>query len=301
MRDWIAQELSARKPEHVVVDLFAGTCSWVWPYEADSRFYDINVELNSAYLDGKHNMVCRNILDWDYQDELGGVAVDIVYASPPCNLYFTNLKQKEGFSTYTEKDKEISLKLIDRTIEIISFLKPAFWVIENPVGKMRKHYPEILGYEPLLVDYCMYGMPYKKPTYLWTNINLQPKRCIHQSHSIGIQVSAKDRARITTVDRVNAFALKRQGEEFNAMIAPALTKEIYSLVVGQFYLGQNNIRDPKIHKSVDFEKEEEIATSEDLHQQDLAGNDKIPVNNKCQIKRQLGIKGKQQGLLKEPH
>ncbi|MES2200722.1 MAG: hypothetical protein V4498_00560, partial [candidate division FCPU426 bacterium] len=58
------------------------------------------------------------------------------------------------------------LALLDRTIEIIEGLKPRWYIMENPRGKMRKM-PQMEGRERRTVTYCQYGEKRMKPTDLW--------------------------------------------------------------------------------------------------------------------------------------
>lgn len=162
----------------VILSLFSGTNSWTKPYENDNRFKIITLDNN---VDFKTNAdIQMDILQWDYttlQDK-----IDIIYASPPCNLYFTNIKHLTGCVKYTEADKLLSLKLVDKTIEIINFFKPKYFIIENPRAKMRQHYPEILGEKPQVFYYCQNGFDYKKPTDIWSNIKLEQDKCNHKKH-----------------------------------------------------------------------------------------------------------------------
>lgn len=58
--------------------------------------------------------------------------------------------------------------MVLKAIEIINHLKPKFWFIENPRGKLRdlwfmKKLPR------KTVTYCQYGMEVRKETDIWTN------------------------------------------------------------------------------------------------------------------------------------
>jgi hypothetical protein len=57
------------------------------------------------------------------------------------------------------------MELVRKTVRIIEATKPAFWVIENPMGMLRK-----LGLVPFYrqaVTYCQYGSKVRKETDLW--------------------------------------------------------------------------------------------------------------------------------------
>jgi hypothetical protein len=50
--------------------------------------------------------------------------------------------------------------------------------MENPQTGYLKHQPFMQGLPYNDVDYCRYGMPYKKATRLWNNLtNFNPLRC----------------------------------------------------------------------------------------------------------------------------
>ena len=75
----------------------------------------------------------------------------------------------------------IGLKILDRTIQIISELKPKYFFIENPRGMMRKVIDDVfkkygLEYKRETICYCRYGDTRMKPTDIWTNcLEWQPK------------------------------------------------------------------------------------------------------------------------------
>lgn len=105
---------------------------------------------------------------------------DIIWASPPCTTFSVasiSTHWKGGVGAYIPKSKEceIGLKLLDRTIEIISITKPKYWYIENPRGVMRKVIDKIFRKYNIkhvirhTVTYCQYGDTRMKPTDIWTN------------------------------------------------------------------------------------------------------------------------------------
>lgn len=133
---------------------------------------------------------------------------DIVWASPPCekwslacgvkggNIYFESIKEKgkiigikhrENFNVKSnyklidnpEKVKELALHsmlMVDKTIEIIKYFNPKFYFIENPFGYMQYYLKGKVDYVNF-ATYCQYGFPYRKPTNIFSNIELNLKSC----------------------------------------------------------------------------------------------------------------------------
>jgi len=65
--------------------------------------------------------------------------------------------------------------MVDKVMEIIDYFKPEYYWIENPDGSDMKHYITKPYY---VVDYCKYGLPYRKRTRIWTNIeDFEPLKC----------------------------------------------------------------------------------------------------------------------------
>jgi C-5 cytosine-specific DNA methylase len=105
-----------------------------------------------------------DIMDWDYRTAYEPHHFDIIWASPPCTEYSVA-------KTVGVRDIEGSNKVVQRTLDIIEYLHPKFWIIENPqTGKLKEQLMMYgLPYDD--VDYCKYGMPYRKRTRLWNNID----------------------------------------------------------------------------------------------------------------------------------
>lgn len=143
-----------------VLDLFSGLEGWSSPWR--ERGHEIyRVELNPLF-PAEH----RNVMD--FAPESLPWKPDVILASPPCTA-FTVMQIGRNW-THDHKPKNdkarAGLALLDRTLWIIEKIKPTFFVIENPVGKMRRM-PQMLQFERRTVTYCQYGERRMKPTDLW--------------------------------------------------------------------------------------------------------------------------------------
>ena len=67
-----------------------------------------------------------------------------------------------------------------RTLEIIDYFQPTFYMIENPqTGKLKEQeFMLELPYKD--VGYCKYGMSYRKRTRLWSNLEWTPRPLCHR-------------------------------------------------------------------------------------------------------------------------
>ena len=55
-----------------------------------------------------------------------------------------------------------------KSLEILDYLKPTKWWLENPRNGLLKSRPYMAGIPYVDVDYCQYaGWGYKKPTRIW--------------------------------------------------------------------------------------------------------------------------------------
>lgn len=163
-----------------VLDLFAGLKGWSEPWEG--RGHDI-ITLDN---DPKFNCdITVNILEFDYKML---PKIDVILASPPCEKFSTMGFQYGWFDQFWRDGKwatvpmtpeaELALELVERTVQIIKYFGPRWWVIENPKALLRKTdvIPEAWG--PNEIWYCHYGEHRAKPTDLWghfpKNFELKP-------------------------------------------------------------------------------------------------------------------------------
>jgi hypothetical protein len=86
-----------------------------------------------------------------------------ILAAPVCT-YFSNAGAKH---VRTDEQLREGLALVDACIRLAWVLKPTWWVLENPVGKL----PKWLGNPAMYFHPCDYGDPYEKKTALYGNFN----------------------------------------------------------------------------------------------------------------------------------
>ena len=110
-----------------------------------------------------------DIMDWDYKAAFEPGTFDIIWASPPCTEY-------SRAKTIGVRDIEGSNKVVQRTLDIINYFQPKWWIIENPQSGLLKQQVMMQDLPYKDIDYCKYGMPYRKRTRLWNNIDIWTPR-----------------------------------------------------------------------------------------------------------------------------
>jgi site-specific DNA-cytosine methylase len=95
---------------------------------------------------------------------------DVIWASPPCTYFSVASIGKHWNKDHTPKSKNalLGVEFVQKTIDIIKELKPKFWYIENPRGKLRK-LQVVKGLPRTTITYCSYGDNRMKPTDIWSN------------------------------------------------------------------------------------------------------------------------------------
>lgn len=145
-----------------VLDLFAGLKGWSGPFEARGHEC-FSVELMEKF---PGISLYADILTLKQSDIPW--TPDIVLASPPCTTFSMMCVGKYWTHDHQPKQEKSAhaLKMVEKTLEIMSWYPDAFFIIENPRAKLRKM-PQMQHLERRTVWYCRYGEKRAKPTDLW--------------------------------------------------------------------------------------------------------------------------------------
>ena len=175
-----------------VLELFKGSGS-VTKYYLDKP----DVEVISLDILKKYKpTIVADIMDWDYKKYEPGY-FDIIWASPECKVFsslqHTNIGRKWKDMAHLNQVRSENAHFINRTIDIIKYLNPKKYFIENPKNSAIWKYVEDKEFlkKDVIVDYCYFGYVYKKPTRILTNGNYENKRCGHKNHRVRLGINNK--------------------------------------------------------------------------------------------------------------
>jgi len=161
-----------------VLELFKGSGSITKFYENNNNVEVISLDILEKY----KPTIVSDIMEFDYkQFDIG--YFEYVWSSPECKVFsqlqYTHIgkKWKDKEELY-EAQKKDSI-FINKTIEIIEYLKPKFYFIENPRYSKIWDFIENENFKKdfVIVDYCAFGYNYKKPTKILTNRKLDNVLC----------------------------------------------------------------------------------------------------------------------------
>ena len=195
-----------------MLNLCSGTMSVSQPF-VDNGYEVVNVDWDSRY-SPTH---CVDIMTWNCPYPPGHF--DVVWASPDCTQY-----SRARTTAKTERNLNKADALVKRCLDLIKYLNPCLWFMENPDSGLLKTRSVVDGLPFVRVDYCMYGAPYRKRTRIWTNADWTPKLC-DRSHLI-------DNKHAKTAQRGGRGVWNNNGDVFKRdelhALPVALCEEIYA-------------------------------------------------------------------------
>lgn len=158
-----------------ILELFSGTGS-VGKVARKLGWEVVSVDITDEL---GHVDIITDILKWDYKT-YQPKHFDIIWGSPPCasfsRLQYCHIgKNGRTKETIHANMHTVGVPLLMKLLEIIMYLQPTFYFIENPQTGRMKDFLSLPHYD---VDYCRYGYKYKKPTRIWTNVvGFDNKQC----------------------------------------------------------------------------------------------------------------------------
>ena len=163
----------------IILDLCGGTGSWSRPYKQAG--YDVRLV----------TLPDNDVRTYEPPENVYGIL-----AAPPCTDFASS-----GARWFLEKDKNgatiESQGVLIACLRIILKCKPVFWVMENPVGRLRRW----MGNPVLIFNPCDYGDPYTKKTLLWGEFNIPRKNPVAPvlGSKMHLLPPGKDRAMLRSI------------------------------------------------------------------------------------------------------
>jgi len=125
----------------------------------------VNVDNDVASPNVTH---CVDILEWNYKLQYKPGEFHTIFASPPCTA-FSRMQSLSADSRDKELKFQQGCKLAEKAIEIIQYLQPDEFFLENPVGKLREQvFMKDWSAHRNTTSYCMFGTPFRKNTDIWS-------------------------------------------------------------------------------------------------------------------------------------
>ncbi len=184
----------------IILDLCGGTGSWSRPYK--DAGYDVRVITLPEY----------DVLAYEPPDKVYGVL-----AAPPCTHFSVS-----GAQYWKQKDADgrtfEDVQVLTACLMIIARSKPVFWVIENPIGRMRK----MLGDPTLIFNPCDYGDPWTKKTLLWGEFNLPEKNPVEPEYIIASNGDRYSKVMMATGGK------SAKTKELRSMTPPGFAKAFFN-------------------------------------------------------------------------
>lgn len=156
-----------------IVSLFDYTGTWSQPYK-DAGY-------NVIQHDIQHGQdIFTDTMEAAMVDSVEGRTIHGLLAAVPCTDFAGS-----GARWWKEKDctpashhkldcfdsqTEMSMAMVLAVLAIVEWLRPKWWCIENPIGRIHKLVPE-LGKPLMYFNPTDFGHPYTKRTALYGNFN----------------------------------------------------------------------------------------------------------------------------------
>lgn len=170
----------------LILDLCGGTGSWSQPYR-DAGYCVLVVD---PATDVQADVVA-DVRTW----EPGKLDVHGILAAPPCtHLAGSGARWWAGKGETALLD---ALSVVDACLRLVSRFRPAWWALENPVGRLTRY----LGKPRLIFNPCDYGHPTIKRTCLWGSFTEPARNPVEptRGQEVWRMGPSPDRARLRSI------------------------------------------------------------------------------------------------------
>ncbi|AYR04617.1 putative cytosine DNA methyltransferase [Chrysochromulina parva virophage Moe] len=172
-----------------VLELFKGTGSITnYLKETNPDYEVISLDILKKY----NPTITSDILTWDYKI-YPQYHFDIIWASPECKIFsslqHTNIGRKWESMEDLNNARKTNWCFPLKVLEIIEYFKPKVYFIENPYYSAMKDIEQMKLIKSFRFDYCAFGYKYKKPTRIWSNLELKEKLCSCEGHDFRLGIS----------------------------------------------------------------------------------------------------------------
>ena len=197
----------------IILDLCGGTGSWSKPY-ADNG-YDVRIIDPQEWLEDDYGTGDIRLFKKPKEKIYG------ILSAPPCTHF-----SGSGARHWEKKGKEPlleGLSVVDACLRIALITKPKFWVLENPVGRL-KHY---IGDCKCTFQPYEYGDAYSKRTCLWGDFNMPKPTKIVEPEMVEF-TSKKGEVKRMSKYYFDAFKLpKNERARLRSMTSPGSAQAFY--------------------------------------------------------------------------
>lgn len=151
--------------------------SGVWPRPyAEAGYRVILVDPKHPGHTNRGGMLLVNSTVQELKLDILELDVHGILAAPPCTDF-----TRSGAQYWPAKDADgrtaNSLDIVKTCLWLVRFMRPVWWAMENPVGRLPRLIPE-LG-RPWYFQPFWFGDAYSKKTGLWGSFNRDlPRRCV---------------------------------------------------------------------------------------------------------------------------
>lgn len=139
------------------IDIGRGLGGFSSAFETDPNWEVVGVDINKKF----KPTICADVRYIPLRQNL---EPDCLLMSPPCEKFslMNNFFPKPGIRQ--------ALEVVGACLELVSYLKPKKWILENPKGRLRW----FIGIPRNSIRYSDYDLTYKvqKPTDLWGDVSL---------------------------------------------------------------------------------------------------------------------------------